>query len=577
MTVSRGRWWGISLAVALALVLAAGVHVRRWRPLPLSGTEVDDGYARARGVVHVHTTLSDGGGDPAEVIAAARASGLDFLGITDHNNLDAKPLEGYHDGVLVLVGTEISTPSGHLLGLGLDHDPLYRFNGDALDSLEDVRDLGGFAFAAHPFSGREDLRWRGWDLPGPWGIELLNGDSDARRAGPRLLLSVGLYRLNPGYALLRALPAPREALRRWDEMLSRRDVVGLAGSDAHSRIAVTKRWALRFPSYEALFSQARNHVLLDRPLRGAVVPDREAILGALQRGRFYIGLDSLAPTDAFSFLVLGPDGRRWTMGDQVPVLEGLRARVAGRMPAGTRVVLLRDGRPLAEGPGALDVTLPGAGVYRVEARVAGWPVPWIITNPVYVFDEEARERRRQAAAWPASPTVHESRLLSSLDGSAAFNPEFDPTSWMDTQVVAAGEGPGGGDALALGFRLAPPSPAQPFTWCALVNRQARDLAAWRGLRFAVRADGEYGMWVQVRDLNPASADEGLEWWLASARTSTEWREVVLPFSRFRTINPRTDGRLDPGKTRAIVFVLDGAAVKVGTSGRIWLADVGVYR
>jgi hypothetical protein len=83
--------------------------------------------------------------------------------------------------------------------------------------------------------------------------------------------------------------------------------------------------------------------------------------------------------------------------------------------------------------------------------------------------------------------------------------------------------------------------------------------------------------VQVRDANPASADEGLEWWLAAARTSGEWREVRLPFSRFRTINPKTDGRLDPGETRALVFVLDGASVKVGTSGTIWIADVGAYR
>ena len=64
---------------------------------------------------------------------------------------------------------------------------------------------------------------------------------------------------------------------------------------------------------------------------------------------------------------------------------------------------------------------------------------------------------------------------------------------------------------------------------------------------------------------------------STARTSPEWREVRLPFSRFRTINAKTDGRLDPGETRALVFVLDGASVKVGTSGTIWIADVGVYR
>ena len=56
-----------------------------------------------------------------------------------------------------------------------------------------------------------------------------------------------------------------------------------------------------------------------------------------------------------------------------------------------------------------------------------------------------------------------------------------------------------------------------------------------------------------------------------------WREVQLPFSRFRTINRKSDGRLDPGQARAVVFVLDGASVKTGTRGTIWIADVGVYR
>jgi hypothetical protein len=578
MKLARGRPLRLLIAAALVLGGLPLLRVALWRPLRLAGHAPDDGYARASGVVHVHTTLSDGGGTPEEVVRAARATGLAFLGITDHNNLDAKPLEGYREGVLVLVGSELSTPAGHVLGLGLDRDPAWRFNGDGLDALEDVRDLGGIPFAAHPFSPRSDLRWNGWDLPGPWGIELLNGDSDARAAGPRLLLALGLYRLNPGYALLQSLDPPGQALRRWDEMLLRRDVVGLAGSDAHSRLPVVKGWSVRFPSYAALFSQSRDHLLLDRPLSGDAAADRAAVLEAIRRGRFYLGLDALAPAREFTFTLLGDRGGRWTMGDHVPPQDGLRARAGGRVPEGTLIVLLRDGRPVGEGRETLDVALPGPGVYRVEARVPGWRVPWVITNPVYVHDAATREARRRAGEWPGPPgPLGEDRPLASLEGSPAFNPEHDPSSWMDSVVAVPGEGPEGGEALKLEFRLGAPTPSQPFTWCALVNRQARDLAGWTGLRFRVRADGEYRLWAQVRDVNPASADEGLEWWLASARTRIEWREVQLPFARFRTINPRTDGRLDPGKTRALVFVLDGASVKVGTSGTIWLSDVGVYR
>jgi len=567
-----------AIATLAGLVLAAGLAwIVLWRPLPLAGEAPDDGYVRVPGVVHVHTTLSDGGGDPAEVIRAARATGAAFLGITDHNNLDAKPFEGYRDGVLVLVGAEISTPVGHLLGVGLDRDPAFRFNGDGRDAIDDVLHLGGVPFAAHPFSPRPELRWNGFDLPGPWGLELLNGDSDARRAGPRLLLLAAAYRLNPDYALLEASAPMAEALRRWDEMLASRDVPGLAGADAHSRLALTRTRVLRFPSYEAVFRQARDHVLLERALTGDAAQDRSAVLSALRRGRFYIGRDALADANGFAFTVRDGGGRRYTMGDTVEPKAGLRAHAGGRVPRGTRLVLLRDGKALVEGLAPLDAALPGPGVYRVEAYAAGWPMPWVVTNPIYVFDAAARAARAARAAWPDRPgPPTETRALES-DGSFAFGPEHDARSEMDADVDAKGAGPEGGDCLRLGFHLAAPTPKEPYTWCALVSRGARDLSGWKGLRFRVKGDGEYRLWVQLRDRNPASADEGLEWWMAAARTSLGWSEVQLPFARLRTINPRSDGRVDPNETQAIVFVLDPASVKPGTKGTIWISDVGVYR
>jgi hypothetical protein len=109
-----------------------------------------------------------------------------------------------------------------------------------------------------------------------------------------------------------------------------------------------------------------------------------------------------------------------------------------------------------------------------------------------------------------------------------------------------------------------------------VNWGKRDLSGKSGLAFWIRADGVYRLWVQVRDDNPASTDDGTEWWFASVRTSPEWRHVAIPFGRFRSIDKHTDGRLDLDKVRAIVFVLDKGAVKVGSTGTIWLDDVGFF-
>ena len=146
------------------------VRVASWRPLPLVGAPPRTATPRLAGVVHVHTTLSDGGGTPEEVIAAARAAGLEFVAITDHNNLDAKPLEGYRDGVLVLVGSELSTPAGHVLGLGLDRDPPFRFNGDARDAARGRARPRRRRLRGAPVLGpRATCAGPAWDAAGPVG------------------------------------------------------------------------------------------------------------------------------------------------------------------------------------------------------------------------------------------------------------------------------------------------------------------------------------------------------------------------------------------------------------------------
>jgi hypothetical protein len=562
------------LIVAVAAVLA--LRVALWRPLAVRGATPDDGFTRVRGVVHVHTTLSDGGGSPEEVAAAAKAAGLGFVVITDHNNVDAKRFEGEHDGVLVLAGTEVSTTDGHVLGLGV-RDPVFRFSGDARDALEDIRDLGGYAFAAHPLSPREDFRWTGWDLPGPWGMELVNGDSQWRAAGwPRLIRTAALYGLNPRYAVLGSLTPPDDTLARWDALLARRDVAGLAGADAHSRLVVRKEQAVRFPSYESLFALAQDHVVLDRPLTGQAGPDGQAIVAALARGRCYVGLDALAPAGDFSFTA-EVGGRRFTMGDTVTPEAGLKLRAGGRMPAGSRITIRRDGAVAGEGEASVELAPPGPGVYRTEVRVPGWSTPWILSNPIYVFGPEAAAARAQKAAWPPEPSPPAAaEVIDRFDGGSGFGPEFDASSSMDRNVVAKGAGSDGGDAARMAFRLGSPGPGRPYVWCALVNRQPRDLTGRHGLVFAIKGDGEYRLWVQVRDANPASPDEGTETWFASVRTSKEWRRVAVPFDRLRSITRGSDGKLDLDKVRQLVFVLDLGADKPGTQGTIWIDDVGVY-
>jgi hypothetical protein len=563
----RARW----AAAVGAVAAVAALPVVAFRPLPTTGPAPSDGYARLSGIVHAHTTLSDGGGRPEEVVQAAAREGLQFLVLTDHNTLAAKPLEGYQQGVLVVVGTEISTDAGHLLGIGIP-DPGYRFSGDVRDGLEDIQELGGIAFAAHPLSPKDGLRWTAWDLPGPWGVEVLSNDSEWRTASrARLAETAALYLLNPRYALLRDLTAPREVLSRWDRLLAERPCPGIAGADAHGRLPVLG-FSLPVPSYRAVFGLAQTHVLLHDPPVGDAEADRGALVAALQAGHAYIGVDSLASAREFSFLASRGD-ESWTMGDTVPGGPHLTLRAGGRMPQGATVRLLKDGQPWAEGAGAVERSEVPNGIYRVEVSVRGFEVPWVLSNAISVVDHESEEARALRATLEKEATAPAPALLVDPPGRTSFHPEHDPGSSIAEPLWDPRGGPEGAPSLRLAFAL---SGKATGTWCALVDREPRDWTGRHGLVLSVKADGEYRFWLQVRDVNPASTEDGLEWWFASVRARKEWTRVALPFSRFRSISAVSDGRLDLDKVRAVVAMVDPSCLPPGSRGTILLSGLGVY-
>ena len=318
----------------------------------------------------------------------------------------------------------------------------------------------------------------------------------------------------------------------------------------------------------------RSYVVLNAPLTGRFDEDRRAILDALRHGRSYIGLDGLADAGGFSFVAETPGGR-WMMGDTVAPLTCLRLKAGGRVPAGSHFVLIRDGEPMADTEGVLDVDVPGAGVYRTEVHINGAAVPWILSNPIYVFDSATHAKREEKAAGRRDPRRRPPRRF--LTTSKARRPSS--LSRLALECRAAGADPRGGadgrGAARFEFHVGEPTADHPSVFAALVDWTRRDLSGRSGLVFSVRADGVYRMWVQVRDENTA-AEDGTEWWFQSVRTSTEWRRIAVPFARLRSTNARTDNRLDLDKVRAMVFMVDRGSVKPGTHGTIWLDDLGVY-
>src|SRR4051794_16350376 len=103
-------------------------------------------------VVHLHSLYSDGTGTVPEIARAASASGADVVLLTDHDTLEARRRgeEGWHDGVLVLVGEEVSPRGGnHYLAFGIEEAIRHRGLSPS-EICSAVRERGGFGFAAHP-------------------------------------------------------------------------------------------------------------------------------------------------------------------------------------------------------------------------------------------------------------------------------------------------------------------------------------------------------------------------------------------------------------------------------------------
>src|SRR5919206_3279051 len=79
--------------------------------------------------LHAHTTASDGTLTPTELVRAARALGLSYLAVTDHDTtagVAEAQAEAQEYGIRLVPGVELSAegPPGkcHLLGLRIDPD-----------------------------------------------------------------------------------------------------------------------------------------------------------------------------------------------------------------------------------------------------------------------------------------------------------------------------------------------------------------------------------------------------------------------------------------------------------------------
>src|ERR1700716_261338 len=109
---------------------------------------------RGHADLHMHTSFSDGWPGPVQVVRQARQLGLAVIAVTDHDTIEGALWAADYAGSSglapeVIVGEEISTRQGHVVGLFLEKR--IRPGQSAAATIAAIHRQGGIAFAPHPF------------------------------------------------------------------------------------------------------------------------------------------------------------------------------------------------------------------------------------------------------------------------------------------------------------------------------------------------------------------------------------------------------------------------------------------
>ncbi|MDN3292993.1 CehA/McbA family metallohydrolase [Streptomyces ficellus] len=345
------------LAYTVTVALTYGTPGRTPAPVYPPSRARGRGRAWYRGDCHLHSVYSDGRRTPAEIAAAARAAGLDFLNTSEHNTHAAhRAWDGlWGDDLLILTGEEVTTRSGHVVAVGTDPGTFVDWRYRARDNrfghyAREIRRAGGLVVPAHPHATCIGCNWK-------FGF----GEADV----------VEVW--NGPYT-----PDDEVALADWDSMLSAgrgRWIPAMGSSDAH-----------------------REPQKVGEPQTVVLADDlsREAVLAGLRAGRSYVA-ESAALSLAFS--ATGGRGGHAGIGERLRVAPDapvtVRLEVTGAPGRTARFVtdqgVLHTAALPASGTGAVEWTTTAAYAAYVRAEVrhpATLPgLPGALaafTNPVFL-------------------------------------------------------------------------------------------------------------------------------------------------------------------------------------------------
>jgi hypothetical protein len=341
------------------------------------------------GCIHFHSDHSFDGFIPvSDIIKAARKNSLDFIMLTDHSSLGAKPMEGWYGNTLLIVGQEISPRFNHYIAFGTSRPVFVEEDAGLLPQsyIDEVHRQGGIGFISHPDHRGASMfhvkhyPWLDWSVSGFTGMGIWDFMTDWQSSLTGWIRAI-MCLLFP--ALM--LKGPEEkTLRRWDLLTRTRRVVGIGETDNHAVPRSFVKVHFRIFPFERIFRYIRTHVMSDTMLSGNVQDDTATILRLLEQGRAYIAMDYFKKAEGFSFMI--DDGETYAlMGDDF-ILKNeavVHVKAAGR----GKIRIIKDGKLWNEVEGDVyRCPVREKGVYRIEVFLSrfGRLRPWIFSNPIYV-------------------------------------------------------------------------------------------------------------------------------------------------------------------------------------------------
>ena len=336
------------------------------------------------GAIHIHSLHSDGTGNIDEISKSAKACGLDWIIVTDHNNFDVQ--EGVFNGITVIKGEEISLEDkNHYLTFGINK--CISPSENIAENIEEVKQNGGFGFAAHPDerdcrpNTKPPIKWLDKTII-PDGVEIWNWFSQWGDNYNSKNIFTTAYSYFFRHNLVKK---PYEStLKWWDKLNNDKPeiVPALGGVDAHALIIRNYIFPVTVFPYETTFKTITNQIILKNPPDEDFNVRKGQILNAIKNGNnliFNRKINKNAPE-----IYVKNNKETAFCGDNILVDDNTYLHF--NCDRCSDIKIFKNGQLIAEkNAKTFEIKLNEGGKYRVEAEINGYGYAY--SNPVIVKEE----------------------------------------------------------------------------------------------------------------------------------------------------------------------------------------------